>query len=263
MVKKALFFLLSAFCLFSCADHSINIKGHIKGGNYDGRTAYLYVIESSDLSSPTFLTKATVTNGEFEFNNIQDEKEKELELPTIAFLSLFDLYSSNEDSDSFADLPTGTVILEEGTTNIIFDGTSVMVSGTANNEKFNQIHQVITSIAELANLKKEYGGLDNIPADDTGRDGRAQLQLLNQKFSDVTYNFAKENMTNNIGHFLFYSYAENMFTPSQILDLINLSDSTFRSRKDITNLYNDLATMKDELNQSTDKTSDISIEKIN
>lgn len=261
-MKKALSILLTALCLLSCADQSINIKGHIKGENYDGETVYLYIIESSDLSSPTFLSKTTVTNSEFEFKNIEGEKEEELELPTIAFLSLFDLYS-NESSDSSTVLPIGTVILEKGTTDITFEGTSVTVSGTENNEKFNQVHQVITSIAELANLKKEYGDLDNIPTDNLGRDGRAQLQALNQKFSDVTYSFAKENMTNNVGHFLFYSYAENMFTPTQILDLINLSDSTFRSRKDITNLYNDLATMEDKLNQSTNQNSEISIEKIN
>jgi hypothetical protein len=174
---------------------------------------------------------------------------------------LFDLFDQTETRD----LPIATAILEEGTVHVTFSGTAVILSGTAKNEKFNLIHQAITDLADLAERKDRFGDIDNIPADDKGRDGRGQLQFLDQRLKDVTFDFAKENMTNNMGQFLFYSYAENMFTPAQMIELIALSDAKFKDRKEIKELSNILATMNNDspaLNiEHTEPSLEIDVEK--
>ena len=237
MIRNILFVFLSIILLFSCSNEGVNIKGQIRGSNYDGETVYLYAIKSSDLiNDPVFLAKTTVAQGDFKFEEIQNSEELAAEeLPTIAFVTLFDMLAE-DDSDDFSELPIATVVLEKGTVHLLFENESVSVSGTERNDKFNEIHKAITNLANLLGQKREYDELENVPVDNAGRDGIAQYQHLTQEFKNVTFDFAKENMTNNLGKFLFYSYAENMFTPAQLEILIELSDQTFKDRSDIKEL---------------------------
>ena len=259
ITKKSLFLFFAILLLSSCGKE-ININGNIEGDDFDGETVYLYVVKSDSLTIPSFVAKTTVEDGCFAFHAIEKYIE-EKELPTIAILSLFDLFDQTETRD----LPIATAILEEGTVHVTFSGTAVILSGTAKNEKFNLIHQAITDLADLAERKDRFGDIDNIPADDKGRDGRGQLQFLDQRLKDVTFDFAKENMTNNMGQFLFYSYAENMFTPAQMIELIALSDAKFKDRKEIKELSNILATMNNDspaLNiEHTEPSLEIDVEK--
>lgn len=246
MIRNILFVFLSSILLFSCSDEGVNIKGQIKGSNYDGETVYLYAIKSGDLiNDPVYLTKTTVNQGRFEFEQIQNSEELATEeLPTIAFVTLFDMLAE-DDTDDFLELPIATVVLEKGTIDLLFENESVAVSGTERNDKFNEIHKAITNLANLLGQKREYDEWGNIPTDEAGRDGVAQYQHLKQEFKNVTFDFAKENMTNNLGKFLFYSYAENMFTPAQLETLIGLSDQTFKDRTDIKELAEILKQMHD------------------
>lgn len=245
MIKNIFLSLFFCFLLFSCSNDRINIKGEIEGTDFNGETVFLYAIKPSQfIENPIFLAKTTINQGKFQFNDIQNLDElKDEVLPTIAFVSLFDMLSEDNMDDS-SDLPIASLVLEKGEIHLMLkDDGSVTISGTQKNDEFNEIHKAISNLAELIDKKREYDELENIPMDETGRDGVAQYQYLTQQFRDVTFNFAKDNMQNSLGKFIFYSYADNIFSPMQLRTLIEMSDQSFKDMPDIKNLTNILKEM--------------------
>ena len=61
-----------------------------------------------------------------------------------------------------------------------------------------------------------------------------------------TFNFAKANISNKAGEFLFYSSAKS-FSKDQLKELIAASDSTFRNRDEIKALVKELDRVKPEV----------------
>lgn len=237
----------------SCSDNKMSIEGTIDD-KYNGKTVYLYTVDPSNFSDFNLLTTTTVSDGYFCFEDLNSNKDiNEKNLPTVGYLSLFDINMAEEEiTEENEDAPIATIILEKGVTNVIFSDNSVTVGGTARNDEFNKMHQAITNLVEFSTQFSSFEDLDSLPVDAEGKDGRARLQELDNILKESSYSFINANMTNSVGEYLFLRSGDEMFTPSQMLELINTASEGFQSRTEIQRLKNILIKMEDGTLQMED-----------
>jgi peroxiredoxin len=131
-----------------------------------------------------------------------------------------------------------TVILEPGTINIVFDKTNISLGGTPKNDEFNKIHAVMNRLTE------KISGIT--PQDADNPLVRAEIDTLQKELQTSTFNFAKANISNKAGEFLFYSSVQSL-TKDQLKELIAASDTAFQNRDDIKALVGELDRVKPEI----------------
>lgn len=237
MKKITLFFAALILTLSSCTDSKIKVVGEIDS-KYNGQTVYLYTVEQNSFNEFKLLAKTTVDNNMFSFDGLNDnEYVKEKDLPMIGYISLFDMTIAEDDiTEENAEAPMATVIIEKGLAKVVFSENSVTVGGTARNEEFNKMHQAIKNLVDFSNQFESYDDLDTMPANAEGKDGRAQLEELDKKLRDQSFSFIKNNMTNSVGEYLFIRSGDDMFTPTQMLDLIDAASESFKAREEVKQL---------------------------
>lgn len=231
MKKITLFLSILAVIFSSCQDkNAFTIEGNFSENTYDGKMVYLQKMDTTEQMMPIAIDSAKIAEGKFTF------KGKLTESPSMGFISvgkLQDRGKSGEPDNS----PVGTIILEPGNINIVFNKTSVTLSGTPQNEEFNKVHSILNQISDLyveASKQAESGNEQALT------EISAKLEPLQKEMQTVTFDFAKTNMKNRVGEFLFIS-SGNTFTNDQLLELINLSDSTFSNKPQIQDLYKRLS----------------------
>ena len=214
MKKSVILFSLFAILLTSCGE-SFNIKGSFSDAQYDGKTVYLYVKDSATWQMSAILDSAVIKNSKFEMKHALKEN------PAVGFLSV-----GKADSEEVAgdDLPIATVILEPGTIEVQFTGTSVTLGGTERNIQLNT--QMQEPLSKLADLQVTMFSDDST---------LAKRDTLIKALQDGTFSLAKENMTNQVGQYLFLS-SFNLFTIDQNKELISLADSIFRKDSNVAQL---------------------------
>lgn len=237
MKKTALLIATLALILTSCNNDKMGIEGTIDD-TYNGKTVYLYTVESGDYNKFRALGTSVVEDGKFRFDGLINDKGMVKEdLPTIGYVSLFDMLMNEEDlTPENANSPIATVILEEGIATLAFSDNSVVVGGTARNIEFNKMHQAIKNLVDFTSQFTSIEELEAMPANAEGKDGRAQLQNLDQKLRDQSFAFIKNNMTNSVGEYLFLKSAGDMFTPAQVVELISMASDKFVDRPEILEL---------------------------
>lgn len=248
---KFVFVCLAMLSFFACSGSStIEIVGSVTNEKFNDKKLFLFSINPNDeYQSFNQLSTASIQNGSFNFSlDINDGLK--MQLPTIGYLASFDMNNKNLQDNATEDFLITTFILEPGTIQVTFDSSSVILSGTDKNNEFNKIHQTIKEIVDLVALTDSTNNVSSIPTDTEGRDGRAQFQLLNETFKELTYNFVKTNMDNNIGEYLFpTSYRDNMFTPTQVKELISLGSEAFQSKENIKEISKTMDGMNDPSNE--------------
>lgn len=244
MKKTSLFLISLIFILASCSDNKLSVTGKIDG-KYNGKTAYLYIFEDRQFSDFKLLATTKVESGAFSFDDLGDKPElKDDALPMIAYISLFDINMTEDElTEDNAESPMATVILEKGAVKVEFEKSSVSVSGTPKNEHFNKMHAAIKDFVEFTSGLSSLEDLDVIPVNDEGKDGRAQLEALDLALKNQSYVFIKENMQNSVGEYLLLQSGSDMFTPKQILELIEMGTAEFREREEIKELHRVLSEM--------------------
>lgn len=216
---------------------------------YNGETAYLYVFGDEEFEKLEAIATTKVESGSFVFNGLDDLAIlKDKKMPQIAYISLFDVNMREEElTEENADSPMATIILEKGAVKVVFEDSSVSVGGTPKNEEFNKMHLAIKNFVEFTSSITAIEDLDAMALDAEGRDGRAQLQMLDQALKDQSYLFIKDNMTNNVGEYLLLQSGDDMFTTRQILDLIATSSKEFQDKPEIKELNRILSEMQIEM----------------
>lgn len=250
IMKKILIALLvlCSLCIVSCNDAKIKIEGNITGESCNGQTIYLYyAAPTSDFNSFDLITKTSITNGKFHFDINQEELKSAL--PSVAYLTMVDINAIRDEDEEKkeSNTPVATFILEEGIIRVEMKENSVHLSGTANNEEFNKVHKAIGAIVTFSGKIESDTTSTDISGEEISKESREQFQTLKNQLRDITYQFVKKNMSNHVGEFLFLkSYTDNLFTPRQMLDLINLSSDQFKTKPDV-------AWLNDILSQIDDK----------
>lgn len=226
-MKKIIFLFLSALAILfvSCQGNSYSIEGKFSDNSFDSKVAYLQKIDSINSQKATVIDSATISDGKFSFKGTSDE-------PMMGFVSVGKLENAENDT------PIGTLILEPGNIKITFDKTNVTLGGTPKNDEFNNIHKVMNTLTDK---------ISKITPQDANNPAiRAEVDTLQKQLQMSTFNFAKENISNKAGEFLFYSSAKS-FSKDQLKELIAASDSTFRNRDEIKALVKELDRVKPEV----------------
>lgn len=219
MKKITLLLLILAATFASCKDKgAYTIEGNFTDNALDGKMVYLQKIDSLQSESLSVIDSTTIKDGKFSLKGIA-------ETPAMGFISVGKFENAEPDT------PVGTLILEEGTIKISFDNTNISLAGTPKNEEFNKIHAVMNKLTDMISKIN--------PQDANNPEVGKKVNDLQEELQVATFNFAKANIDNKAGEFLFYSSAKT-FTKDQLKELIAASDTTFRNRPEIQELLKQL-----------------------
>lgn len=205
-----------AVILFSCQNkNAYVIEGSFDSDKFDGKTAYLQKADSVNAQIPTIIDSVTIQNSKFTFKGSEGENI------TLGFVSVGKLMAPVEGS------PQGTVILEPGTINLSFkENGDVILSGTPRNDQYFNLQQVMNNAAALYKEVSDAGGVEAVPLDSAGNDVMTRMDLLQEKITQASFEFAKANINNKAGQFIFFSTA-NGYSRDQLKEVVTESDSTF------------------------------------
>lgn len=227
MVNRFFLLFSSAIILFSCTKSKIKVEGTIDDPSYENKQAYLYVITSDSAYTPELISSVVVSNNQIKIDGFDDLLVGET--PAMGILSV----GSTLDQLSEDDLATALVI-EDGVIKVAFNKKNGTIGGTPRNEDLNKEHVARAELYELVMSVDNYKELSGLALNEKGEDGNIQLRNLDKAVRDMRYDFTKANMGNNVGQYLFWkSYTEDMFTPNQLLTLINLGPDEFKSQEGV------------------------------
>lgn len=224
-MKKILLFLsLTALIFSSCQNkNSFTVEGNLKETTFNGKTIFLQKMDSvQSVNGPVVVDSVVIKDSIFIFKGTIEE-------PTFGFVSIGRLENPEENT------PVGNFILEPGKIKITFDKIAVSVEGTPGNDGYNKVLQGMNKIATLYQEVSAAGGPYNVPLDKDGYDAETRMMNLQEEVSKSGFDFLKENIKNKAGEFFFYSSYDS-FSKEQLVELINLTDSTFRNRPEIVRL---------------------------
>lgn len=229
MKKISLLLAIITLAMVSCQNKdSYSIQGSFEEEVFDGKMVYLQTIDSMTAQSSTVVDSMEIKDKKFKFKGkVSGDK-------SLAFLSVGKLGLLETNS------PVGTIVLEPGTINVSFAASGdVVISGTQTNDDYNKILIAMNDIAALYKEVSDAGGPQAIPLDSAGNDVETRLKGLQENMHKATFGFAKQNMTNKAGQFVFFS-AANSFSREQLSELVEVSDSTFKQMPEIAALIEDL-----------------------
>jgi len=229
-MKKITFILtVLTMILVSCQNkNAYTIEGTFEGNTFDGKTVFLQKIDSLQAEAPTVVDSIAIKNGKFSFKGSTDNDI------VLGFISVGKLGQLEDNS------PVATIILEPGTIKLTLkDGGDVNIGGTPRNDEYNKVLTVMNSMAALYKEVSDAGGVEALPLDAEGNDAEARMMKLQKERQESSFNFAKANMTNKAGQFIFYTTGD-AFTREQLSELVEAADSTFRNMPEILALQEEL-----------------------
>lgn len=209
-MKTLLFVILSVISVQVFAENNFSINGTLPNENLDGKTVYLKKYDNT----VGFITldSAFVVKNTFNF------KGASTDIPKLAFIMF----------GQPADIATvSVVILEKGAITLTLEKPS-KVGGTPNNDKFQAFRdQQDIIFYQINQLSSEN---DNV---------NERYSKLVEKLKLSTYNYLKENMSNEIGEF-FITEAQKVLDAPQTIELIKSSRPEFQKNPEIQFLVQEL-----------------------
>ncbi|MFV0417786.1 MAG: redoxin domain-containing protein [Dysgonomonas sp.] len=229
MKKITLFLLVLATIFVSCQDkNAYTIDGSFANDKFDGKVIYLQRIDSIRAQAPTVLDSAIIKKDKFSFKGVAGEDV------TLGFVSIGKLGALEENT------PVGTVILESGKISLSFqENGDVALSGTPMNNEYNKVLIAMNNIAAIYKEVSDAGGPQAVPLDSAGNDINARMEKLQDEMQSASFGFAKANMTNKAGQFIFFTNASS-FTRDQLKELVAVSDSVFLKTPEMVVLQEEL-----------------------
>lgn len=222
MKKISLIIFVLAIAFTACNRTSYTIDGSFAENTYDGKTVYIYheTDDSLGMQEREVIDSAVVADKKFKVQGTAPDN-KSMGLITVG---KFEDMVGYDDSA----FPPVNFVLEPGTIKFSYDKSNISVSGTPTNDELNKVYEEISKILAVRN--------EMIASGKTGQEAaeeyRQRVEPISKELHNVTYNFTKANMDNQVGEFYFQA-SLGMFTKEQINELVQLSDSTFRNRNRI------------------------------
>lgn len=238
MKKIILFLAIIAVALVSCQDKgAFTIEGSFSEDQFEGKTVYLQKIDSMTAEVPTVIDSVVIKDKKFSFKG-STEEDKSLAFVSVGKLGLLETNS-----------PVGTIILEPGKIEILFkENGDVNISGTPGNDEYNKVLSVMNEVAAFYKEVSEAGGIQGVPLDSAGNDVETRMGMMQDNMRKATFDFAKANMTNKAGQFIFFTSA-NTFSREQLSELVEASDSIFKKKPEIVTLIEELSRVIPEVGQ--------------
>ncbi|MDR1810554.1 MAG: AhpC/TSA family protein [Prevotella sp.] len=227
MKKNLLFIAAIALLTAACADHDAFVLiGETTDAGLNGKTVYLQKI-NAERNALEPIDSTVVADGKFTFKGIANK------LPDLRFVTF-----RGEQQ------PAHIFILERGKISLSIDSVTT-VSGTPLNEQYQILEAEKNTLNDkMKALQEEYGKL--VIAGELTQEAQARIDSVYEKnvrdMATLFFNFAKDNMSNPVGEFIFESVAASM-DYSQMSELLALARPEFKKTEHIQRLEKQLTAL--------------------
>lgn len=200
-------FISSAIC---AQNNTYTLKGSIEDNQYNGKKVYLQQLNDTR-NGFTNIDSTTVKDNRFVFTKTTQGNE-----PALRFIS-------TEEPISYA---PAFFLAETGEINLAI-GKQNKIEGTPRNDRFQDFSNLQDSLnKQIETIVETYSQLDQTSVNQAKmmQEGQAIMKQLQQS----RYNFAKENINNDLGEFIALSSFE-VLTSDQVLELMSLMRPEFKN----------------------------------
>jgi len=216
-MKRILLFLsVIALIATSCGEReAFTIKGKLPSGAYDGQQVFLQTMDSTwNMRNLISIDTAFIADGQFIFKGLAKEG------PVIHYILL-------DQAPNTMKRPV-LVVVEPGTIEVSLDSVSTVGGTTINNN-----YQVYQTKSEAFN-KEMRAMYDQTQKDTANVELRTNFEKKaeegSKEIATEMYNFAKANMTNQVGTY-FFMMGFNRFSLEQKNELIAQVKPEYKSMK--------------------------------
>lgn len=217
MKKLIYLFITAGVLLLSCQNKDYSIKGTVADAAYEGTNVYMQQMTDETLVA----TDTTVVqNGNFEFSGVADTTY-------LRFITLDEKVNSEYEIR----VP---VLIEPGKIIMSFDSV-VNVIGTPVNNAYNDMR--IEQKALVGNIRKVIDRFNKANAEGTmTSELEAEIDQeydnISDQLTELNYNFARKNIDNQLGQYVFIS-SSSRFKPVQQKEILYLADESFKSQENV------------------------------
>lgn len=212
-MRKVLLFMALALAFAACQpDKGYVIRGKVADAALDNQKVYMQAIDTV-----MNVDSATITNGTFELKGNVDS-------------AVVRLVYIGKDLGA-PDAKVVPVLLEPGTKLEISFDSLITVKGNAVNEAYSEVRagkqgllKKMQSVMQRYNDSKDSGTL----TDSIEMALSDEYDAISKEHGTLVYNFAKGNMQNKLGEFVFQNNF-NSFDDAQLKELIALSSDSFKN----------------------------------
>lgn len=217
-MRKLLFLFIMAGFILSCQNNKkFTINGTVTDEAYEGTNVYVQKLTDDGIVAVDTLV---VTNGSFLYEGVADSV-------VLRFVSLDGTVSPKQDSR----IP---VLVEPGVITLQFDSV-VTLKGTKINEAYSEVRlkqrELSTSIRVLLDHYNAAEAEGNL-TDSLDAAINSLYEKLNVEQTDLSFNYVKDNIGNELGKYVFLS-SYSAFSPEQQRTILNLADENFKTKEKI------------------------------
>ena len=217
--------IIAGLVLMSCQNNKeYKVRGEVANEAFEGTNVYLQKMTDDAM---IITDTSVVRNGEFSFSGNADVAE-------LRFVTLDETVNAEHDIR----VP---VLIEPGKINVNFD-TVVTVGGTEVNNAYNNMRQEqqalvkqIREVVERFNVAQSEGTL----TESLEAEVNQQYDNINKQLIELNYNFAKNNIKNELGQYLFVT-SSSMFEPDQQRDILNSASDSFKAKENVKHIVDRL-----------------------
>ncbi len=227
MRKTVNLFILSVLVISCQTNTKYTIQGTVADETLEGSNIYMQqMTDDAMVATDT----AIIIDGSFAFTGSADSA-------LLRFISLDESVKSKQR----VKVP---VLVEPGTLTINIDSV-VTVTGTEANEAYTalrvkqrEIHFALRDIVTEYNKAKGEGTM----TDSMAARVQDEYDRVNGDLVKLTFDYAKSNMDNELGRYVFIS-SHSMFEPEQQQELLDLTDENYKAREDVSRVIRRLESM--------------------
>lgn len=228
-MKKLIYLFILAATIVSCQNNkNYSIKGTVANVAYEGTNVYMQqMTEDAMVATDT----AVVQNGEFTFDGVADASK-------LRFITLDETVDPRQESR----VP---VLLEPGKITVSFDSVAT-VTGTGVNKIYNDFkveqRDLITQIRAVVDRFNAAGQAGTLTPE-LEAEINQEYEVINNRLVELNYNFVDNNITNELGQYVFLT-ANSMFEPEQQKAILDKAGDEYKSQPNIKRIVDRLANIE-------------------
>ncbi len=228
MRKLIYFSIMTGLILMSCQNSkNFTINGTVANEAYEGTNVYLQKMTDETM---VVTDTSVVKNGEFSFSGSAEVSE-------LRFVTLDESIGAEQE----VRVP---LLIEPGKLKVSFDSV-ITVGGTKVNDDYNNLRLeqqiLIKQLREVAG-RLNTAQSEGVLTDSLEAQVAEEYNSVNKQLTDVYYNFVKNNISNELGQFLFITYS-TMYEPDQQRDILANADETFKAKDNVKRIVSRLESL--------------------
>ena len=222
MMKKILFLSAVSILFVACQNKSeYTINGSIADGKYDGQQVY---IEQWTDSAMVTVDSTNIVNGKFTIKG-------KTESPVLRFITLGEKHNNARSM----------MMVEPGIISVTYDSI-FHFSGSAINDKYTEFNLKQRELTnKIRSLSNQYNSAmaDGTMSDTLDEELTSAYEKVAEEAKTLNYNFIKENISNELGQYLFMT-SSGIFDADQQRDILAMTSEEYKSKKNIKRIVDQL-----------------------